>query len=197
MQEQRSISVQNLQNKPCSLIGKEISHPTIHKGTEHRRIFQTNGKDHLIGHYDTHGNCSIPVLIISFLNDGNIHQNQGVIILHLNTGALLLIQRRSQMIYIDPIGFSDLHQLRSSGINQRDPASFLCFIDLMYVVVNRSENFNHVTDLLSLSAASCEQLKVLPRPPLTALFFVFFFQLPTSRIRSAFHSITLPFISLF
>lgn len=60
-----------------------------------------NGKNHFICYYNTERDGAVPVLIISLLDHRHVNQNQRVIIFHFNTGTLFLIQRGSEIVYLN------------------------------------------------------------------------------------------------
>ena len=184
MQIQRCVAVQDLQDKTGSLIGKEIPYPSVHERTQYRGIFQTYGKNLIVRHHDTHRDRSIPFFVISFLDHRNIYQDQCIVILHFDTRTFLLIQRCPQMIHINIIFLCDFHNLGGSRIDQRDPASLLCFIDLMHIIIYGSENLNHVINLPSACLPLLRHRKCfLSQGRLIQIFYIFI----RSRIRPGFH----------
>ena len=119
------ITVQNLQDKSCLHISKEISDPAFHKSGKHLCIFQTYSKNHLLRYYNTKRDGHIPVLLITLFNSRYICKDKGVIVLHFNTGTFLLIQRRAQIVYLYPKLLGNFKNLCCCRIRQCNPASFL------------------------------------------------------------------------
>ena len=109
LQELGGIFIENLQDKPGFHEGVEIPHPSVHKGSEHRGLLQADRNQHILGGDDSQRDGDKPVLAVALLYGRNVHQNQGVFILHLYTGPLFLIQRRPQMVRINLIGICDVN----------------------------------------------------------------------------------------
>ena len=151
---QGSIFVENLQNKPGPHVGVEIPDAPVHKGGQHRRLLQAHGYHHLFRHNNAERDGHIPVFAAALLNGGNIHQYQGIIVLCLNTGALLLIQRRSQMVRVYIVSFRDLQYLRGRRICKRHPTAVLYFIFLMDRVVLCHKDLNHSLTLFQSTSLS-------------------------------------------
>ena len=121
LQELGGIFIENLQDKPGFHEGVEIPHPSVHKGSEHRCFLQADRNQHILGGDDSQRDGDKPVLAVALLYGRNVHQNQGVFILHLYTGPLFLIQRRPQIVQIDLVFFCHHLKFCSVRIRHHDP----------------------------------------------------------------------------
>ena len=143
MQVHAGIPVKDLQDKARLLIGKEIPDSPIHKSIQNRSLFQADRKDHILRNDDTQRHRAEPVLLISFFDDRNIYQDQGVIIFHLNTRSLFFIQRCPKIILINMIFVGCFQNFCSRGIGKHHPAALRRFIQLMNMPVYGPENLYH------------------------------------------------------
>ena len=82
-------------------MGMKIPHTPLYKGAEHWRLLQADGENHIIFHNDAQGYRNVPVFVIPLFYDGNIHNDERIIILRLHTGTLFLIHdARTSLISI-------------------------------------------------------------------------------------------------
>ena len=83
--------------------------------------------------------------IVPDLRCGYIYQDQSIIVLKAHTGALLVIQCRPYIGYINIKLFTDGAALLQSGIRKLDPAANIIICDLTDDAVVCPVNIDHKT----------------------------------------------------
>ena len=121
----------------------EIPDSPVHKGRQNRRLLQADRDQNFVGGDNAHGDRHKPVFAASLLDGRDVHQDQGVAILHLDSGALLLIQRGLDVIRINLVHVRNIHDLRGRRVGHRDPAARLKLILLMHYSIFCLKNTNH------------------------------------------------------
>ena len=116
LQKEGGVLVKDLKDEPGFHIRMEILHSSVHKCRQNRGLFQAYGDDGLLCGDDSKRNGHIPVLSTALLDRRNIHQNQGVIIFHLDTGPFFLIQRCPNVIRINSVGLRNFQNFCGSWI---------------------------------------------------------------------------------
>ena len=103
-----TVPVEYLIHEPHPLLGAEFSHLAFHERLKHRCLLSTYGDDTVCNKYDTKRDCGVCLSLISYLYRRDIHDYQCVVVLHLNTRALLIIQGGSyiRQIYLKSLGYA-------------------------------------------------------------------------------------------
>ena len=140
---------QDVEDKPGALLGAHVLDQAVLQVPHHRGLLQTDGDDVLFGDDDAHRQGGVHHAGLIPLHGGGVHDDEGLAVLAVNTGGLLLVQGGLQEGQLHPQDHRHRLQLVLAGVDEVDPAAVLHRIQLGHFSVNGLVNANHIGSHLS------------------------------------------------
>ena len=135
---------QNLIYKTHFLLCGKFTDSALNEMLQDRSLLGTYGNDTFLCQKDTKRDSCIVFGFMTDLCCRNIHQDQGISILQLNTGTFFLIQCGTDVCHIDIILFRDFLTLLHCWVCHHDPDSRIHLFYFMKDTVVRLVHGHHM-----------------------------------------------------
>ena len=115
---------EHIEDEAGALLGLGVAHQAVLKVPEDAGLLQADGDDVLLGDDDAQGQGGVLHRVV-LLHGGHIDDDEGLPVLGVDAGGLLLVQGGPQEGGLHPQGHRHGVQLILAGIGQVDPAAVL------------------------------------------------------------------------